>query len=117
MQLIAKRSSSFPGVTPRFEVLQSGQRGNRMKPVTTTSEILDEMLPTLADEFEAGNPHGRTFEPLCLEEFEPLRECLADMIAEGWLTQRRPLKIYCLTPAGYRNFKPRIQALRALGKP
>lgn len=87
-----------------------------MKPATTKDEVLDEILLGLADEFEAGNPHGRTFEPSCPEEFEALCECLADMIAEGWLTQRRPLRIYNLTPAGYRNFKPRIQALRALGK-
>jgi hypothetical protein len=59
---------------------------------------------------------ARTFEPSCPEEFEPLRECLADMIAEGWVTQRRPLRIYNLAPAGHQNFKPRIQALRALGK-
>ncbi len=87
-----------------------------MKPTTTSDEVLDEILLGLADEFEAGNPHGRTFEPSCPEEFEPLRECLADMIADGWLTQRRPLRIYNLTRAGYRNFKPRIHALRALGK-
>jgi hypothetical protein len=86
----------------------------RMKPATTKDEILDEILLGPADEFEAGNPHGRTFEPWCPEEFEPLRKCLADMIAEGWL--RRPLKIYSLTPSGYRNFKFRIKVLRALGK-
>jgi hypothetical protein len=87
-----------------------------MKPATTKDEIPDEILLGLADEFEAGNPHGRTFEPSCPEEFEPLRECLAEMIAEGWLAQRRPFKIYCITADGYRNFKLRIQALRALGK-
>jgi|HubBroStandDraft_4_1064222.scaffolds.fasta_scaffold2320161_1 hypothetical protein len=87
-----------------------------MNPITTTSEILNELLLPLADEFEAGNPHGRTFDPSCPEEFEPLRECLADLIAEGWLAQRGPFKIYVLTPDGYRNLKPRINALRALGK-
>jgi hypothetical protein len=87
-----------------------------MKPAITKDEVFDEILLGLADEFEAGNPHGRTFEPSCPEEFEPLRECLADMIAEGWLTQKRPFKIYNLTPVGYRNLRPRIQALRALGK-
>ena len=87
-----------------------------MKPATTKDEVLDEILLGLADEFEAGNPHGRTFGPSFPEKFEPLRECLADMIAEGWLAQRRPVKIYNLTPAGYRQFKPRIQALRALGQ-
>lgn len=54
-----------------------------MKHATTKDEVLDEILLGLADEFEAGNLHGRTFEPSCPEEFEPLRECLADMIAEG----------------------------------
>jgi hypothetical protein len=78
---------------------------------------LDAILLGLADEFEAGNPHGRTYEPSCPEEFEPLRECLAEMISEGWLAQRRPFKIYSLTSAGYRNLKPRIQALRTFGKP
>ena len=87
-----------------------------MKPAITKDEVLDEILLGLADEFEAGNPHGRIFEPSCPEEFEPLRECLAGMISEGWLAQRRPFKIYDLTAVGYRNFKPRIQALRALGK-
>jgi hypothetical protein len=87
-----------------------------MKPATTKDEVLNEILLGLADEFEAGNPHGRTYEPSCPEEFEPLRECLAEMISEGLLAQRCPFKIYNLTPAGYRNLKPRIQALRALGK-
>jgi len=87
-----------------------------MRPTTTKDEVLDAILLGLADEFEAGNPHGRTYEPSSPEEFEPLRECLAEMISEGWLAQRRPFKIYNLTPLGYRNLKPRIQALRALGK-
>lgn len=90
-----------------------------MKIVPTKEEILDEILLGLADSFEAGNRHGYGIEqdPLRPEEFEPLRECLADMISEGWLTQRYSFRIYDLTPAGYRHFKPRIQALRFLGKP
>lgn len=87
-----------------------------MRPATTKDEVLDAILLGLADEFEAGNPHGRTYEPSSPEEFEPLRECLAEMISEGWLARRRPFKIYNLTPLGYRNLKTRIQALRALGK-
>lgn len=86
-----------------------------MKPTTKTNEILDAILLSLADEFEAGNPHGRTIDPSCAEEFEPLRECLADLIAEGFLARRCPFKIYNLTSAGYLKFKPRIQALRSLG--
>ena len=88
-----------------------------MKPATTRQEVLDEILLGLADNFEAGNPLDvREFKPSYPEEFEPLRECLAEMIAEGWLTQMYPAKVYRLTPAGYRNFKSRIAFLRAFGK-
>jgi hypothetical protein len=85
-----------------------------MKTAPTKDEIRDQIILGLADSFEAGNPHGQFIEhdKSCPEEFEPLRECLVEMIAEGWLA-RSPLKLYCLTPAGYRHFKPRIQALRA----
>jgi hypothetical protein len=92
------------------------REGDKVKPATNKDEVLDEILLPLADEFEAGNPRGRTFDPSCPEEFEPLRECVADLLAEQWLAQSGPFKIYTLTPAGYRNFKPRIQALRTLGR-
>jgi hypothetical protein len=89
-----------------------------MKPAPTNQDILDSILLGLADEFEAGNGTGRLIEhdTACPEEFEPLRECLADLISEGWLVQRAPFKVYALTPEGYRHFKPRIQALRMFGK-
>ena len=51
----------------------------------TREQSLDEILPTLADEFEAGNRHFRTFAPSTPDEFEPLRECIAMLIAEGSL--------------------------------
>ena len=76
-----------------------------MKVATTKEEVLDEILLGLADNFEAGNPHVREFAPSCREEFEPLRECLAEMIAEGWLMQLHPAKLYCLTPAGLPQFQ------------
>ncbi len=66
----------------------------------TRNEILAIILPSLIDEFEAGNKHGRTFSPSSAEEYEPLRECLAAMIAEGSLTREHG-KIYRLTNAGY----------------
>jgi hypothetical protein len=44
----------------------------------TRDQILDEILPGLADEFEAGNHKGRWFSPSSPDEFEPLRECIAE---------------------------------------
>jgi len=41
----------------------------------TQDEVLDEILLGLADEFEAGNRHFRTFSHSSPEEYEPLREC------------------------------------------
>jgi hypothetical protein len=89
-----------------------------MKTAPTKEELWYGVLLGLADTFEAakGQWFGIEPDPSCPEEFEPLRECLAEMIAEGWLAQYRPAKIYALTPAGYRHFLPRIQAMRALGR-
>jgi hypothetical protein len=83
----------------------------------TSEQILDEVLPGLADEFEAGNQKGRWFTPSNAEEFEPLRECFAGLVAEDLarsFVTPQPMYIVRLTPAGYRKFKPRIDALRAL---
>jgi hypothetical protein len=38
----------------------------------THEQILDELLPCLADEFESGNRNGGTIERKTTEEFEPL---------------------------------------------
>lgn len=87
-----------------------------MNVAPTKDEILDQILLGLADEFEAGKHQGRFINPSSPEEFEPLRECIAEMEAEGWLTRAYRGVAHYLTPEGYRHFKPRIQALRALGK-
>jgi hypothetical protein len=87
-----------------------------MNVAPTKHEILDQILLPLADEFEAGKHQGRTFTSGCPEEFEPLRECIAEMESEGWLVRAYLGTAHYLTPEGYRHFKPRIQALRALGK-
>lgn len=80
------------------------------------TEMLDEILPCLADEYEAGNHSGRTIEPTSLEEFEALRECLAMQVADGWVHRQNfgKLNVYRLTGAGYAKYKPRIDALRTL---
>jgi hypothetical protein len=80
----------------------------------TREQSLDEILPTLADEFEAGNRHFRTFAPSTPDEFEPLRECIAMLIAEGSLVDYQKARCYQLTSAGYMKYKPRVDGLRAL---
>jgi len=83
----------------------------------THEQILDEILPGLADEFEAGNNNGRTFTPSNAEEFEPLCECFAILNAEGLaqvFVTPQPMYIVRLKPAGYQKFRPRIDALRRL---
>jgi hypothetical protein len=58
-----------------------------MKAVPTKDELLDEIILWLADEYEAGNPHGRYIKEAedSPEEFEPLRELRAEMTSERWL--------------------------------
>jgi hypothetical protein len=80
----------------------------------TQEKVLDEILCGLADEFEAGNRKFRWFKPGSVEEFEPLRECLASLIAEGSLIDFKKTGSYQLTPAGYAKYKPRVGALRTL---
>ena len=80
----------------------------------TREQILDEILCGLADEFEAGNRHFRYFNPSSVEEYEPLRECLAVLVAEGSLINFQKMGGYQFTPAGYAKYKPRVDALRLL---
>ena len=48
------------------------------------------------------------------EDYEPLRECIADEIAEGSLTGPTKMKIYHLTGSGYLKYGARVNALRVL---
>ena len=80
----------------------------------TKEQILDEILPGLFDEFEAGNRHPRYIKPSSAEEYEPLRECIAELIAEGSLEDFRKTGIYLLTRDGYSKYKARVVALRSL---
>jgi hypothetical protein len=83
-------------------------------PSISESDILDQMLLPLADIFEAGNTKMYDVRPSCSEEYEPLRECLAGLIAEGSLSDFDGTKSYRLTPNGYTKYKDRIRALRTL---
>jgi hypothetical protein len=80
----------------------------------TQSQTLDEILLGLADQFEAGNRTFRTLMPSSPEDYEPLRECLATLIAERSLVDPHKTASYQLTPAGYMKYKARIDALRAM---
>jgi hypothetical protein len=79
------------------------------------NKLLDKILTSLADDFE-GRRNGVFIEPESADEFEPLRELLARLIAEGSLTKRANFKggPYSLTPDGYNRYSPRIKALRTL---
>jgi hypothetical protein len=83
----------------------------------THDEILRSILLPLADEFEAGNTRAKTIDPASTEEYEPLRKCLATLMAEGSLTEflieSQKTGMYQLTNEGYRKYKPRIDALQA----
>lgn len=89
-----------------------------MNSAPTKKVILDEILLGLADLFESGSEGWYSIEQdkQHPDGFEPLRECLAELISEGWLVQWRPAKLYRLTANGYRHFTARIQVLRALGR-
>ena len=79
------------------------------------NQLLDAILPSLADQFEANK--GTRFlliRPSSVEEFEPLRELLARQSAAGLMIVHGTDRCR-LTPDGYRAYLPRITALRALG--
>jgi hypothetical protein len=75
---------------------------------------LTELLLPLAEEFEAGNPRGIALELASTKEPELLKECLAELIADRWLTQCHSSNLYKLTEEGYQHFEPRLRALRVL---
>jgi hypothetical protein len=84
------------------------------------NELLDSMLLSLADEFEAhkGNSAGREIKPKP-GEWEALRALLARQFADGFMLysgQGSPSWAVKLTQKGYTEHLPRIEALRALGR-
>jgi hypothetical protein len=76
--------------------------------------ILDQVLLPLADQFEAGNPnHWYSFKPGEIGEYEKLRECMGELVAEGSVL-RDIAGLFQFSKNGYVKYLPRIQALRAL---
>ncbi|HTW25205.1 MAG TPA: hypothetical protein VMD78_16505 [Candidatus Baltobacteraceae bacterium] len=77
-------------------------------------EALSEVLVPLTEEFEAGNRHGVRIDGSRMAQSEALRECIAELLAEGWLEQCDLSNCYKLTGAGYQQFGARMRALRTL---
>jgi hypothetical protein len=80
-----------------------------------SSKILDGLLLPLADLFESQNSNRVvTYEASEAEEFEIVRECKANLIAEGSVTNFQGTGGLRFTPAGYSKYRDRVAALRAL---
>ena len=76
--------------------------------------FLDQILVPLADQFEARNRnHWYSFEPGHVIGNEGLRECLAELVAEGSVL-RHPSGRFQFSELGYTKYVHRIRALRAL---
>jgi len=92
--------------------------GVQMYNRTMRTESLDQLLLPLADQFEAGNEaHWYSFAPGCPEDIEPLRECMAELYAEGSVLRtpfRKENGLFQFTAQGYKKYLPRIKALRAM---
>jgi len=77
-------------------------------------QVLNEILRPLAERFEAGDAHGLKLDSSHMNMPESLEECLAELIAEGWLERCSLLNRYKLTEEGYQHFLPRLRALQML---
>ena len=76
--------------------------------------ILNKVLLPLADRYESGrNDRCVTLTVTTPEEFEPFRETMAVLRAEGSVTMT-PFKSYQMTPSGYAKYADKIRALRVL---
>jgi hypothetical protein len=85
------------------------------------NDLLDPILPSLADDFETHRPNsaGREIKPKP-GEWEALRELFAGQFAKGLMLysgQGKPSWVVKLTPKGYTAHKSRIVALRAFTAP
>jgi len=76
------------------------------------NSILDLILHSLADTYESGKQRCVQIIPASREEYEPLRETLAALRAEGSIASIGDA--YQLTSAGYTRYAERITALRVL---
>jgi hypothetical protein len=76
--------------------------------------MLDQVLLPLADQFEAGNSnHWYSFNISQITDYESLRECLAELVAEGSVLRDYSGR-FQLSQTGYAKYGARIKALRTL---
>jgi hypothetical protein len=78
------------------------------------NKILDKILLPLADQYESGrNDRCVTLTVTTPEEFEPFRETMAGLRAEGSVNM--PIVgTYQMTASGYTKYADKIRALRVL---
>lgn len=77
--------------------------------VEPAADLLDPVLGILADIFESKPGNFATIEASTEEDKVPLREFLAQQVAEGLI--ERQDDFYRLTPKGYTTYLPRIRTL------
>ncbi len=77
------------------------------------NDILGTVLLGLAARFEEGNRHRSTFAPSTPEENKPLREILAELTAEGSITELAGT--YQFSPEGYKKYRSQIEWIRTTG--
>lgn len=78
------------------------------------NKILDQVLLPLADQYESGrNDRCISLAATTPEEFEPFRETMAALRAEGSVTMS-PFKTYQMTASGYAKYADKMRALRLL---
>ena len=79
------------------------------------TELLDQVLLSLAEQFEARGPeYWCSFNPENVTESEQLRECIAELLAEGSIRSNHSAERFQFSRSGYLTYQSRIQALRGL---
>lgn len=79
------------------------------------TELLEQVLLSLAEQFEATGPkYWCSFNPANVTECEQLRECIAELLAEGSVCSDHSAERFQFSRSGYIKHLSRIQALREL---
>jgi hypothetical protein len=76
-------------------------------------KISDQVVLSLADQYEHGNVNGVEIVEDSVEEYADFKQRYATLVAEDSLTQHG--STYQFTDAGYLRYSDRIKALRVFG--
>ena len=79
----------------------------------SVNELMDRLLLLFGDLYEFGNSYGQPVPQSSRYEFEPLRKCLAILLAEDSL-ETADGGMYRFTAKGYMKYAPRIKVVRSL---